>query len=172
METKDCIIRRGEKRDIPAIQRLLLQVNDVHAAARPDLFVPGHRKYNVKELEEILKDEKTPVFVYVGEDGEAIGYCFCLMESHLEGGHLRPHKSLYIDDLCVDAAARGRGIGRSLYEYVRKFARNAGCSYVTLNVWEGNESAMRFYRGLGMEVRKTTMEMPIPNPPQNGEGEE
>lgn len=151
-------IRKSERHDIPALQRLLLQVNDVHAEARPDLFIPGHRKYTERELMEILSDEAAPVFVHLGADRNVDGYCFCRIEDYREGGHMQPHRSLYIDDLCVDAAARGRGIGRKLYEYVKDYAGGIGCSYVTLNVWEGNEAALRFYRGLGMKVRKTTLE--------------
>ena len=39
----DRIIRATE-REIPGIGRLLVQVNDVHAAVRPDLFCKGERK--------------------------------------------------------------------------------------------------------------------------------
>ena len=30
---------------------------------------------------------------------------------------------------------------------------------MTLNVWEGNELALRFYRSMGMQAQKTTMEI-------------
>lgn len=139
--------------------RLLLQVNDVHAEARPDLFIPGHRKYTLDELKDILNDETTPVFVHLSDNGtDADGYCFCRMEAHDSEGNIVPHSSLYIDDLCVDKGSRGQGIGRLLYDYVKGYAKESGCAYITLNVWEGNDSATSFYRGLGMKVRKTTME--------------
>ena len=38
------------------------------------------------------------------------------------------------------------------------YAREIGCTEVTLNVWEGNDSALAFYRRMGFAVRKTTME--------------
>jgi ribosomal protein S18 acetylase RimI-like enzyme len=68
-------------------------------------------------------------------------------------------KSLYIDDICVDEKARGKHVGKSLYEYVHDYARSIGCNNITLNVWEGNEPALRFYQNMGMKVRKTTMEV-------------
>lgn len=67
-------------------------------------------------------------------------------------------KTLYIDDICVDENARGKHVGKSLYEYVRDYARSIGCHHITLNVWEGNEAALSFYRNMGMQVQKTTME--------------
>ena len=55
--------------------------------------------------------------------------------------------------------ARGRHVGKALYEYVCEFARQAGCHNITLNVWEGNEAALSFYRNMGMLIQKTTMEV-------------
>ena len=38
-----------------------------------------------------------------------------------------PFTSLFIDDLCVDAKARGQHIGESLFEYVKSEAKRLGC---------------------------------------------
>lgn len=67
-------------------------------------------------------------------------------------------RSLYIDDLCVDAAARGAHVGRALYEYVLAYARERGFYNVTLNVWADNVSAVKFYEALGLKVQKIGME--------------
>ena len=48
------MIRKADNRDIDDVLRLLVQVNDVHAEIRPDLFVKGHTKYTVGELERIF----------------------------------------------------------------------------------------------------------------------
>ena len=54
--------------------------------------------------------------------------------------------------------ARGRHVGTALYEFVRDYAKSKGCHHITLNVWEGNDPALSFYRNMGMKVQKTTME--------------
>ena len=41
-------IRRAEKNDIPRVEEILYQVHDVHATARPDLFIKGKKKYSAK----------------------------------------------------------------------------------------------------------------------------
>ena len=46
-----------------------------------------------------------------------------------------------------------------LYEYVRDYAKSIGCHNITLNVWEGNNPAISFYKNMGMQVQKTTMEI-------------
>ena len=137
---------------------LLHQVNDIHAEGRPDLFVKGHTKYTAAEVAEVIKDPLTPVFVYIDGEAGLLGYCFCIVQDHTGEQHLAPVKTLYIDDLCVDAKVRGRHIGTALYEYVRSYAAESGFYNITLNVWARNPSAMKFYEALGMRPYKFAME--------------
>lgn len=148
-------IRKAENRDIQRILELLSQVLEVHAKNRPDLFKTGTTKYGADELKEILADKERPVFV--AENGEVLGYAFCVFQRH-EERNTTNFTTLYIDDLCVDENSRGLHIGRSLYEYVLKFAKESGCYNVTLNVWACNESAMKFYEKCGLQVQKIGME--------------
>lgn len=151
------MIRRADKNDIGRIMELLQQVALVHNGIRPDLFRPHTTKYSEEELEELLLDNDKPVFVY--DDGELLGHAFCMVEQTAGDRLLYDRKTLYIDDICVDEKARGRHIGQALYEFVREYAVSIGCDGITLNVWEGNAPAMSFYRNMGMQVRKTTMEV-------------
>lgn len=151
-------IRRAEEKDIPRIDALLSQVLEIHAALRPDLFVSGTRKYTDEELKGILKDENTPVFAAVDENDVLAGYAFCVMNDYSGSNNMQPVRSLYIDDLCVDENARGSHVGKSLYEYVMAYAKEQGCYSVTLNVWEGNDSARAFYDRMGFGIQKTVME--------------
>lgn len=152
------MIRKAENKDIKDVLRLLVQVNDVHAEVRPDLFIKGHTKYTATELEDIFVDPATPVFVDVNEEGRVLGYCFCVLQDNTSSRHLQRIKTLYIDDLCIDETARGKGVGRRLYEHAKEYARRQGCHNLTLNVWDGNETAMGFYRRMGLVTQKTTLE--------------
>ena len=151
------MIRRANKDDIGGLIELLHQVDMVHHQIRPDLFKPYTTKYNEQELEALLSDDSKPVFVY--DDGEVLGHAFCLITEVKDDKLLQDVKTMYIDDICVHEKARGRHIGKSLYEYARDYARSIGCYNITLNVWEGNSPALSFYREMGMEVQKTTMEI-------------
>lgn len=150
-------IVRAENRHIPGLIRLLYQVGGVHHHIRPDLFRSGAIKYTEKDLEILLADENCPVFV-AEEAGEVLGYCFCQIREYRDSTVLTDRKEIYIDDLCVEEACRGRGIARALYGYVTDWAKDIGCGYVTLNVWQGNDSARKFYEKMGMHTRSTTME--------------
>ena len=150
-------VRRAEKRDIPAILDLLVQVDMVHHNGRPDLFKGPATKYSAEELEAILADEETPVFVCTNGQDRVLGHGFCIMQ-HSGGQLLEEHTTLYIDDICVDEAARGQGVGRALYEHILSYARKRGAYNVTLNVWTCNPGAMAFYEKLGLVPYKVGME--------------
>lgn len=151
-------IRRAEERDIPAINRLLLQVLTVHHNGRPDLFKANCRKYTDGELRVLLRDESRPILVAENGNGEMLGYAFCIFQEHKNDNILTDIKTLYLDDLCVDETCRGEHVGTALYEAVLDFARENGCYNVTLNVWSCNESAMRFYEKCGLKPQKVGME--------------
>ena len=151
------MIRRAEIKDIPGIIELLHQVNMVHHVLRPDLFKPYTTKYNEQELEALISDDSKPIFVF--EDGGVLGHAFCKITEVKNDKLLQDIKTLYIDDICVDENARGQHVGKALYEYVRNYAASIGCNNITLNVWDGNDAALSFYRNMGMKVQKTTMEI-------------
>lgn len=153
------VIRKAEAKDKIRIGELLEQVLEVHHNARPDLFKGGAKKYTDPELEEILCDESRPIFVAEDESGTVLGYSFCVFVQHIGNNILTDIKTLYIDDLCVDEKARGKGIGRALYNHVVEYARASGCYNVTLNVWADNTSALGFYESLGLHKQKIGMEL-------------
>ena len=150
------MIRRAEKKDIQGLINLLYQVDAVHNGIRPDLFKGNTSKYTEQELEEIINDDSKPIFVY--DDGKILGHAFCQISEVKNHRLLQDVKTLYIDDICVDEQSRGHHIGKALYEYVYNYANSIGCHNITLNVWEGNDSAYNFYKQMGMHIQKTGME--------------
>ena len=151
------IIERASEKDLPDIERLLEQVCKVHADIRPDLFIAGKRTYTKDELAAIIADDSRPVFAALDDEGTFMGYCFTVIEEH-KGFNEPPHRTLYIDDLCVDESTRGRHVGRTLYEYVCEWAKANGFYNITLHVWEGNEKANAFYDAMGMKIQLYGME--------------
>ena len=150
-------IQLAAKTHIPALIRLLQQVGQVHHDIRPDIFPAGTQKYDEHQLLEVLADEDRPVFVAL-EGGAVTGYCFCKIKDFPESSCACPRREFYIDDLCVDENCRNRGIATALYRHAEAYARQLGAHSLTLNVWCGNESALRFYEKMGMKPRNIMME--------------
>lgn len=152
-------IRRAKEADIPKLIDLLEQVLLVHHKVRPDLFQEKGVKYTESELAELIANDSRPIFVYEDESGTVLGHMFTVIEeSHAPKVS---HKTLFIDDLCVDEAARGQKIGEQLYRFALQYAKEIGCYNLTLNVWSANKSAVRFYERQGLTPQETRMEQII-----------
>ena len=151
------MIRKAIEKDIPKIGDLLEQVDLVHHNGRPDLFNIG-KKYNDKEVLELINNDTTPILVWVDSDDNVWGYCFCYIQYTKGNSVLADVKTLYIDDLCVDKSKRGLGIGKELYQSAKALAKSLGCYNLTLNVWEFEGSAKGFYQKQGLKTQKTVME--------------
>ncbi len=152
------IIRKANANDYKGVERLLVEVNNLHKNIRPDIFVGNAVKYDQKQFDEISSNDSTPIFVAVDDDGNVLGHIFCEVRDYSKSHVFKDFKSLFIDDLCVEESARGQGVGKALYEFAIGYAREIGCYDVTLNVWEGNDSARSFYEKMGMFVKETQME--------------
>ena len=150
-------IRRTEIRDIPQIMELLKQVESAHQKGRPDIFKKNGTKYTADELKNIISDDKRPIFV-ADDNGKIAGYGFCVFQITSESTLMCDMKTLYIDDICVDSNKRGKGVGTKIYNYIIDFAKKNGFYNVTLNVWECNPEAKKFYENLGLKPYKTGME--------------
>jgi ribosomal protein S18 acetylase RimI-like enzyme len=62
-----------------------------------------------------------------------------------------------IDDVVVDAAARGRGVGEELTRAAMRRADEAGARIVELSSNPSREAANRLYPRLGFERRETNV---------------
>lgn len=150
-------IRFAETRDVPGIIALLRQVGQVHHQGRPDIFREKAQKYGPSQVLAMLDDPQKPIFV-AAEGDRVLGYGFCQMKTYYQDTVIRDHSELHIDDLCVDENTRGAGIGRTIYNSICRYAKEQGCSKVTLNVWCCNEPAMKFYEAMGLKPQKIVME--------------
>lgn len=151
-------IRLAQPEDIPALLGLLEQILSVHHQARPDIFKGSGGKYSKEELKQLMAQDKTPIFVYENADGQILGHLFVTIKEVSDNPVLHPIKTLFIEDLCVDQATRGQKIGDQLYQFAVNYAREIGCYNLTLNVWNDNEGALRFYQRQRMKPQETVME--------------
>ncbi len=151
-------IRRAVDKDIPRLHELLGQVLQIHAEIRPDIFISGTTKYTDEELREMIRNEEKPIYVAADEQDVCVGYAFCQLRQQPFSNNMVPFQSLFIDDLCVDEKMRGQHVGESLFAFAKEEAKRLGCYEVTLNVWEGNTSAEKFYEKMGMKTKERQME--------------
>lgn len=103
-----------------------------------------------EELAELVGAPGTSVLV--ARDGESIVGTLTLVVFRIPTG-LRA----WIEDVVVDAEARGRGVGEALTRKAVELANEAGARTVDLTSRPSREAANRLYRRLGFEPRETNV---------------
>jgi GNAT superfamily N-acetyltransferase len=56
---------------------------------------------------------------------------------------------LYLEDLYVDEAHRGKGFGKTILLYLARLAKDRNCARFEWSVLDWNEPAVQFYKSLG-----------------------
>jgi ribosomal protein S18 acetylase RimI-like enzyme len=104
-----------------------------------------------QELQEIVGTPGTVVLVARDGDGTVLG-SLTLVTFRIPTG-----MRAWIEDVVVDEAARGRGVGDALNRAALDAARARGCRTVDLTSRPSREAANRLYQRLGFEARDTNV---------------
>ena len=130
------------------------EVDDALASAMARL-VPQLSRSNpppdAATLEAIVDSEASTLLLAFDEQGVVVG-SLTLALFRIPTG-----MRAWIEDVVVDEAARGRGVGEALNREAIGRARAEGATTVDLTSRPSREAANRLYRRLGFEKRTTNM---------------
>jgi shikimate dehydrogenase len=143
------LIRPACFEDYPAFSRLYLEINDLHAAAHPELFrltsVPP------RDEEDFLAQLHDPgQAIFIAEiDGRAAGFINVVLREAPPLEILAPRRFAVIDSIGVSRRFRHQGTGRALMQCAEQWAAEKGAASLELTVYEFNQSAIAFYQQIG-----------------------
>lgn len=151
------MVRFAEERDIPRINELRRQVNELHAAGRPDIFKPGFCQELQDRAYTLLRGEKSDILV-AERDGVICGMA-CIEYLHRQESPYSYPRSLYfVTEFGVDEVYRRQGIGRELMDFMEADASAKGFSSIELDMWTFNRTAQAFYEAMGFRTTRLFME--------------
>lgn len=131
----EILIRKGEKKDVPAVLALVKELALFEKA-------PGEVTNTVADME---RDgfEEHPVFrLLVAEaDGMIAGMAIYFIKYSTWKG-----KGVYLDDIVVSESYRGKGIGKKLLEAVIADSHKLNAKQLHWQVLDWNEPAIGFYK--------------------------
>lgn len=139
-------IRPARAQDAPHVVRLMRQLEAfTHGKVGPGVegrfkFMLTLTHYNVCVAE---------------EDNQVIGLITASVRPTL--WHAGP--VALIDELIVDEAARGRGVGKALIDAIVTWARKRGASEIEVSTEKDNVAAQAFYLRHGFEHESVLLEM-------------
>jgi GNAT superfamily N-acetyltransferase len=100
-------------------------------------------------IDAALFGEEPRLFCEIAEwGGEAVGFAVWFVNfSTFSGRH-----GIYLEDLFVRPAHRGKGIGKALLAYLAKLCVQRGWSRLQWSVLDWNTPSITFYKSLGAEM--------------------
>ena len=125
--------------DIPVLHRLM---RDFATYEKLE-----HRfKITEPELRDVLFGAKPAMeSILANVDGTTVGFALW----YLTFGTFSGRYSLFVEDIYVEQAFRGRGIGLALFRHMARIALDRQCIDMTWNVLDWNAPAIEFYRRIG-----------------------
>ena len=151
------MLELAREADWAAVNRLSIQVHDLHARLCPDLYIHSDEPLPLDVFLQSIRDR----LLYVArQDGCVVGYVL-LSFIRREGNGVVAHKELRLDHICVDKSFRRRGIGRAMIADVRALAKVFGCREILLGVHAQNDDAVVFYQKCGFLIRTINLEMKL-----------
>ncbi len=152
-------IRFAVDSDLPGINALRKQVNDLHVAGKPDVFKSGFSDELRDYIHVIRKDPEQRIVVAEDESGILCGFAVLHHINRPENPFMYERDFLDIDEFGVDEAYRRRGIATAMIAFIRKFAVENDFHRIELNMWEFNQDALAFYEASGFTTFRRYMEM-------------
>jgi GNAT superfamily N-acetyltransferase len=135
-------IEPARPQDVPHVFRLIRALAEYEKLAH---LVSGTEA----QLREELFGARPVIECLLGwEDAQPVG--FALFFHNFSTFLAR--RGLYLEDLFVEPAARGKGYGKALMRRLAQLAVERGCGRFEWAVLDWNRPAIDFYRALGAEV--------------------
>ena len=137
------VIRPAAEADIPAILALYRQLDSALVAMQPEFFCEGPREED--EIRKAIRADDAD-FLLAARGGAVVGFALVGYAGWTpEFSCVLPHRYARLEDLAVDEAVRGQGVGGELLAAAKRWARNRRLEYLELNVLAQNENAIRLY---------------------------
>ena len=148
------MLQLARESDWESVRRLSVQIHDLHAGWRPDIYYSCQEPYpKEKFLEDICNR-----LVYIAKRNDQIVGYVVLARLQKGGPGTQEKKILRLDSIVVDEALRGQGIGKQMMLEVRALSRAFGCQEMILGVHPENDGAIAFYQKCGFRIRTINMD--------------
>jgi GNAT superfamily N-acetyltransferase len=138
-------IRRATEADLPRIVELLQQLSIDEP--REDVGGPVAAPY--REAFARIDADPAQHLLVAEVDGRIVGTLVVILVANLSH---RAKPWAVAENVVVDAAARGRGVGEALLREATAIAREAGCFKLSLTSNKARSEAHRFYGRLGFRA--------------------
>ena len=149
------MIRLADKNDLERLTELFIELHRHHVEIMPESFLMPEQSWFSGKISEILNDVGQKVLVY--DSGRIEAYAVVRI-IEVDSPDKPYRKVCFIECFAVSENCRRQGVGTELFNAVKEFGREKGCTSVQLGVSAGNTGAVDFYEKMGLMPRTIQME--------------
>jgi len=132
-------LRPTTQADVPALHRLMRDF------AAYEKLQDRFRITEASLLDALFAPNPPIESILVDGDSATIGFALWFFQFGTFSGHWY----MFVEDIYVDPAYRGRGIGMALFRHMARLAVARDCINMEWNVLDWNTPAIEFYRRIG-----------------------
>ena len=136
----ETVFRYADRNDVPLILSFVKELADYEKLQ--DEVVADE-----KTLEEWIFDRQKAEVIFALEDGKEVGYALFFHNFSTFLGRA----GIYLEDLYIQPAYRGRGHGKALLKELASIAVERGCGRLEWSCLDWNRPSIDFYLSLGAE---------------------
>ena len=151
-------VRFAREADLPTVNLLRREVNDLHVAGKPDVFKPGFCDELRDHLFTIWNDPGQEIVVAEANE-KVCGFAILHHINRPENPFMFERDFLDIDEFCVDENFRRQGVASAMIRFILDFVKEKGFKRLELNMWEFNRGALAFYEAAGFKTFRRYMEI-------------
>ena len=134
------LIREATEIDYPAINKMLLKLQNYHSKNVPTLYKKLDTFFTFNEYLKILEDRNV-YFILATLDNKVIGLSFNEKLSKYE----YQRKQIWIEGIYVRAEYRRKGIAQKLLNEAINKAKFLNAQSIELMIWNFNETSKKFF---------------------------
>ncbi len=154
------MVRLAKENELKKVNEIRQQVHMLHYSGRPDIFTENFSNELHDSIYSFFNGESSDVIVAL-KDNKICGFA-CVKYVAKPSSPYTNERSYYnVVEFGVDEHAQRHGIGTELFTYIKQSASDKGFDKIELDVWEFNESALKFYEAAGFVTYRRYLEFNI-----------
>lgn len=137
------LIREATEIDYPAINKMLLKLQNYHSKNVPTLYKKLDTFFTFDEYLKILEDRNV-YFILATLDNEVIGLIWLSFNEKLSKYEYQ-RKQIWIEGIYIKTKYRRKGIAQKLVNEAINKAKFLNAQSIELMIWNFNETSKKFF---------------------------
>jgi ribosomal protein S18 acetylase RimI-like enzyme len=143
-------IRKALFTDVDQIVEINGEVQDIHRTIKPHIFKAA-RSIEIRNIFDKMLTNEAFCFFVCEINGEIVGYISVQTIIRNEHAFKYSEKYLELDQICIKAELRQKGIGKAFMQKIKEYAIDKGMDRIDLSVWTDNKNAVKAFEAMGFE---------------------